>query len=202
MANAAPSSGGAVTISGLSFGTAGPTATASLTTADACGSSAWTSATTAACAPQAYGGSGVARAAVSVSGVVGTLTGQFSFDGAPQSTALHCAALLSAAARRGMERLCCSAGCEHDFVHFGQPCAERRRRSHDQRAELRHGRPDSDGLADDGGRVRQQRLDVGDDGGLCAASLRRLECGADCGECERSGWHPDGAVQLRWCAQR
>ena len=104
-ANGAPSGGGAVTISGLSFGTAGPTATASLTTADACGSSAWTSATTVACAPQAYGGSGEARAAVSVSGVVGTLTGQFSFDGALQSTALHCAALLPDSTSRSREGL-------------------------------------------------------------------------------------------------
>ena len=108
LANGAPSGGGSVTIGGLSFGTAGPTATASLTTADACGSSAWTSATTVACAPQAYGGSGVARTAVSVSGVVGTLTRQFSFDGALQSTAphyavLHYAAPLPAAARRCME---------------------------------------------------------------------------------------------------
>ena len=81
-ANSAPSGGGGtVTISGLSFGAAGPTATASLTAADACGSSAWTSATTVVCTPQAYGGSAAVRTAVSVSGVAGTLTGQFSFDG-------------------------------------------------------------------------------------------------------------------------
>jgi hypothetical protein len=86
------SGGGTVTIGGLSFGTAGPTATASLTTADACGSSAWTSATAVACAPQAYGGSAAVRTAVSVSGVAGTLTGQFSFDGAPHYAVLHCAA--------------------------------------------------------------------------------------------------------------
>ena len=80
--------GGTVTISGLSFGAAGPTATASLTASEACGSSAWTSATTVACAPQAYGGSAAVRTAVSVSAVAGTLTGQFSFDGA-----LHCCPL-------------------------------------------------------------------------------------------------------------
>ena len=81
-ANAAPSGGsGTVTISGLSFGVVGPTATASLTAADECGSSAWTSATPVACAPQAYGGTAV-RTAVSVSGVAGTATGQLSFDGA------------------------------------------------------------------------------------------------------------------------
>ena len=80
--NAAPSGGGSVTISGLSFGVVGPTATASLTAADVCGSSAWTSATTVVCAPQAFGGSAVVRTAVSVSGVAGTLAGQLSFDGA------------------------------------------------------------------------------------------------------------------------
>ena len=80
-ANAAPSGGGMVTIGGLSFGAVGPTATASLSAADVCGSSAWTSATTIACAPQAYGGTAV-RTAVSVSGVAGTATGQLSFDGA------------------------------------------------------------------------------------------------------------------------
>ena len=97
LANGAPSGGGSVTISGLSFGTAGPTATASLTTADACGSSAWTSATTVACAPHAYGGWAAVRTAVSVSGVVGTLTGQFSFDGALSAEPLP------AAARRGSD---------------------------------------------------------------------------------------------------
>jgi hypothetical protein len=85
-ANAAPSGGGTVTIGGLSFGAAGPTATASLTAADVCGSSAWTSATTVACAAQAYGGTAV-RTAVSVSGVTGTATGQLSFDGALRRTA-------------------------------------------------------------------------------------------------------------------
>ena len=79
-ANAAPSGGGTVTIGGLSFGVVGPTATASLSAADVCGSSAWTSATTVACAPPAYGGTAV-RTAMSVSGVAGTLTGQLSFDG-------------------------------------------------------------------------------------------------------------------------
>ncbi len=81
-ANAAPSGGGTVTIGGLSLGAVGATATASLTAADVCGSSAWTSATTVACAPQAYGGTVGVRTAVSVSGVAGTATGQLSFDGA------------------------------------------------------------------------------------------------------------------------
>ncbi len=80
-ANAVPSGSGTVTISGLSFVTVDLTATASLATADVCGSTAWTSATTVACAPPAYSGSAV-RIAVSVGAMVGTLTGQFSFDGA------------------------------------------------------------------------------------------------------------------------
>jgi hypothetical protein len=78
-ANAAPSGGGTVTISGLSFVTVDPTATASLTAADVCSSSAWTSATAVACAPQAHGGT-AERTAVSVSAMVGSLTRQFSFD--------------------------------------------------------------------------------------------------------------------------
>jgi hypothetical protein len=49
--------------------------------AQECGSSSWTSATTVACAPQAYSGTAMVRTAVSVSAVAGTLLGQFSFDG-------------------------------------------------------------------------------------------------------------------------
>ena len=99
-ANAAPTAGGTVTISGLSFGAAGASVTASLTAADTCGSSAWTSATTVVCAPQAYGGTGGVRTAVSVSGVAGTLTVKFSFDGA-------CATFIgSSRARSGSARRC------------------------------------------------------------------------------------------------
>jgi hypothetical protein len=79
--NAVQSGGGTVTISGLSFGTDGRTPTASLNTAELCGSTSWTSTTTAACTPQAYGGTAVLRTAVSLSAVVGTVLGQFSFDG-------------------------------------------------------------------------------------------------------------------------
>jgi hypothetical protein len=75
-----------VTISGLSFGSSAFTPTASLGAGDACSSTAWTSVTTVACAPSAYSGSSV-RVAVSVTAVVGTLTGQFSFDG----ILAHCA---------------------------------------------------------------------------------------------------------------
>ena len=80
-ANAVPSGSGTVTISGLSFVTIDLTATATLAMADVCGSTAWTSATTVACASRACSGSAV-RIAVSVGAVVGTVEGQFSFDGA------------------------------------------------------------------------------------------------------------------------
>ena len=80
-ANAVPSGGGSITISGLSFGTDDRTPTASLTASDACGSSTWTSATTVVCAAQAYDGLAALRTAVSVSAVPGTVIGQFSFDG-------------------------------------------------------------------------------------------------------------------------
>jgi hypothetical protein len=52
-----------------------------LNAAEPCGSTSWTSTTTVACTPQAYGGTAVLRTAVSVSAVVGTVLGQFSFDG-------------------------------------------------------------------------------------------------------------------------
>ncbi len=83
-ANTVSSGSGTITISGLSFGASSPTATASLATADVCGSTTWTSTTTVACAPQAYGGSAV-RTTVSVGAMVGTLTGRFSFDNAVAS---------------------------------------------------------------------------------------------------------------------
>ena len=80
--NVGATGGGTITIGGLGFGGLVATPSASLGVADMCGSTAWTSATTVACGPSAYGGSAV-RTAVSVSAVVGTLTGLFSFDGSP-----------------------------------------------------------------------------------------------------------------------
>jgi hypothetical protein len=101
-ANAAPTGSGSVTISGLSFDAAGTSATASLTAADACGSSAWTSATTVLCAPAAYGRSAKMRTVVSVAATAGTLTGQFSFDGARRATSMlvHLAVNLRATLQR------------------------------------------------------------------------------------------------------
>ena len=81
-ANAVQSGGGTVTISGLSFGMDRRTPTATLDVSEPCGSTSWTSTTTVACTPQAYGGTAVLRTALSVSAVVGTVLGQFSFDGA------------------------------------------------------------------------------------------------------------------------
>ena len=80
-----------MTISGLSFGgeVEVVTPTATLAVAEMCGSTAWTSATAVACAPMAYSGSAL-RTGTSVSAVAGTLTGQFSFDGALCDTASRC----------------------------------------------------------------------------------------------------------------
>jgi hypothetical protein len=77
--NVGATGGGTITIGGLGFGGLVVTPSASLGVADMCGSTAWTSATTVACGPAAYGGSAV-RAAVSVGAIAGTLTGLFSFD--------------------------------------------------------------------------------------------------------------------------
>ena len=77
--NVGATGGGTITIGGLGFGGLVVTPSASLGVADMCGSTAWTSTTTVACGPAAYGGSAV-RTAVSVSAVAGTLMGLFSFD--------------------------------------------------------------------------------------------------------------------------
>ena len=77
--NVGATGGGTITIGGLGFGGLVVTPSASLGVGDMCGSTAWTSSTTVACGPAAYGGSAV-RTAVSVSAVAGTLTGLFSFD--------------------------------------------------------------------------------------------------------------------------
>ena len=78
--NVGATGGGTITIGGLGFGGLVVTPSASLGVADMCGSTTWTSTTTVACGPAVSGGSAV-RTAVSVSAVVGTLTGLFSFDG-------------------------------------------------------------------------------------------------------------------------
>ena len=77
--NVGATGGGTITIGGLCFGGLVITPSASLGVADMCGSTTWTSTTTVACGPAAYGGSAV-RTAVSVSAAAGTLTGLFSFD--------------------------------------------------------------------------------------------------------------------------
>jgi hypothetical protein len=65
----------------------------------------------------------------------------------------------------------CSTGRER---HYAQRGSYGEWHCHDQRAELRRGGHVGDGLAHRGGRVRQQRVDVGDDGPMRAASLRRI----------------------------
>ena len=140
-ANVAPSGAGTVTFCGLSFGTDGRTPTASLNAAEPCGSTAWTSATTVACTPQTYGGTASLRTAVSLSAVVGTVLGQFSFDGA-----CACAAAVGEIenARRRISshhsshrRLC---GCGSAVREHEQPAERRRHRRrdhHDRRPGLR-----------------------------------------------------------------
>jgi hypothetical protein len=83
-ANAAQTGVVSVTISGLSFASSDQTHSASLELSVECSSTSWTSATAVACSAALYRG-GTARTAVTVSNQGGTLTGQFSFDGARQS---------------------------------------------------------------------------------------------------------------------
>ena len=78
--NTAVTSVGTLTISGLNFGGTSYTATISITAADACTSTAWTSSTLVACATSGRAQPTV-QASVSVSGLVGTSISQFSFDG-------------------------------------------------------------------------------------------------------------------------
>jgi hypothetical protein len=95
--------GGSVTIQGLSFGGVTVTPTASLAAGEICSSTAWTSATTATCAPAAYKGT-IVRTAVSVSALAGTVTGQFSFDGALHFAPLHAARIYAASALYVIQR--------------------------------------------------------------------------------------------------
>ena len=80
-ANAVPSGGGTVTISGLSFGVDDSTLTASLSLSNACSSTAWTSLTTVSCTPDAYRGAALCVGASLSAVVAGTWSAQFSFDG-------------------------------------------------------------------------------------------------------------------------
>ena len=78
--NAALTSNAALQISGLNFGGTSSTATVSITTADVCSSTTWTSSTTVACATSGRTQPAI-KACVSVSAFVGTVIGQFTFDG-------------------------------------------------------------------------------------------------------------------------
>ena len=111
------SGGGTVTISGLSFGTDRRTPTAILDVSELCGSTSWTSTTTVACTPQAYGGTAVLRTAVSLSAVVGTVLGQFSFDGT-----CACAAAVGKPETRGRLRIGSRRSSHRCFVAVAAPC--------------------------------------------------------------------------------
>ncbi len=109
--NVGATGGGTITISGLGFGGLVVTPSASLAVADMCGSATWTSATTVACGPAAYGGSAV-RTAVSVSAVAGTLIGQFSFDGGPAASFPVVLAWACAPISDGPVFAPCAGGCD------------------------------------------------------------------------------------------
>ena len=79
--NTAVTSVGTLTISGLNFGGTSYTSTISITAADACTSTAWTTSTLVACAMPGRAQSTVVQMSVIVSGLVGTSMRQFSFDG-------------------------------------------------------------------------------------------------------------------------
>ena len=78
--NLAKSAGSTVTICGLGFGSSNVSPTASLTIADNCFSTAWTSVTTVMCAPRCYS-VGAQRTSVIARGVPSTWTTPFTFDG-------------------------------------------------------------------------------------------------------------------------
>jgi hypothetical protein len=80
-ANLGLTASGIVTLSGLSFGGTNFTSTAALTISDACSSTAWTSSTTLACRGQAYTAGSSLCTTVTISGIAGTWSGRFSFDG-------------------------------------------------------------------------------------------------------------------------
>ena len=69
-----------MTISGLNFGAIDPTASASLELSVQCSSASWTSATLVTCDAASYGG-GRSGTTVTFAAVVGSLIGQFSYDG-------------------------------------------------------------------------------------------------------------------------
>ena len=79
--NIAPTGGASMSISGLSFNSIDASPSASLELSVECSSASWTSATMVTCAPTYYRG-GTARIGMTLSTVVGTDVGSFSFDGA------------------------------------------------------------------------------------------------------------------------
>jgi hypothetical protein len=77
-----------VTIIGLNFAANDPSPSASLELAVQCSSTLWTSATALACAAASYSG-GTRRTAMTVSSLVGTHAGQFSYNGMGGSAAVR-----------------------------------------------------------------------------------------------------------------
>ena len=77
-----------MTIRGLNFGWIDLSPSASLELSAECSSTSWTSSTKVSCAAASYRG-GTTRTAVTVGGLAGTLTGQFSYDGTGACTAVR-----------------------------------------------------------------------------------------------------------------
>ena len=77
-----------MTIRGLNFGWIDLSPSASLELSAECSSTSWTTSTAVSCAAASYRG-GTTRTAVTVGNQVGTLTGQFSFDGTRGCAAVH-----------------------------------------------------------------------------------------------------------------
>ncbi len=86
--NGATSGSSTLTVSGINFAPSDLTPSASLELSVECSSTSWISTTTVACSLASYRG-GMRRTAVTVAGLVGTLTGQFSFDGTRGCAAVH-----------------------------------------------------------------------------------------------------------------
>ena len=80
--NAAPTGGGVLTVSGVNFRTTDATASMAIQTL-LCSTASWSSRTSVLCTPTSdtQNSGGAKMVALSASGVVGTRTGLFTFDG-------------------------------------------------------------------------------------------------------------------------
>ena len=92
--NSAVTSGAVATVTGINFSTLDSTASLHVAS-NACSTAGWSSATSVACVVDASSEAGVGKNVVAtVSGVVGTRTQVFSFDGSPFGSAAALSALM------------------------------------------------------------------------------------------------------------